>query len=74
MTTQAERMWVNQPSKSQPLHHLHGTNVLAVKEGNAMCIYFLSGPVISRQCMSLFLSKGWVEEIPKFLEPDSLGG
>jgi hypothetical protein len=26
------RMWINQPSTSQPLHHLHGTNVLAVED------------------------------------------
>ena len=30
---QAVRMWINQPSTLQPLHHLHGTNVLAIPEG-----------------------------------------
>lgn len=28
-----QRMWINQPSELQILHHLHGTNVLAVREG-----------------------------------------
>ena len=50
-----ERMWVNQPSTLQPLHHLHGTNVLAIRDSDSgrssgtMRIYFLSGPIVSQQ-------------------------
>lgn len=55
-----KRMWVNQPSTLQPLHHLHGANVLAVKEGQDWRIYFLSGDVISQQAPRLSLSEGWV--------------
>lgn len=55
-----ERMWINQPSGSQPLHHLHGTNVLAVIGITTTArIYFLSGDVISMDCFLLHLSKGW---------------
>ena len=60
MTKLPERMWVNQPSTLQPLHHLHGTNVLAVHEyEHTYRIYFLSGDVISQQCNGASLSKGW---------------
>ena len=54
------RMFVNQPSTLQPLHHLHGTNVLAVPEGNGWRIYFLDGPVISQQAPREALSEGWL--------------
>lgn len=55
-----ERMWINQPSTLQPLHHLHGTNVLASHEyDDTWQVYFLSGGVISMQVLSLCLSKGW---------------
>lgn len=55
-----QRMWVNQPSTLQPLHHLHGTNVLAMREDRCTCrIYFLSGKVISQQASPLCLSNGW---------------
>lgn len=54
------RMWVNQPSNLQPLHKLHGTNVLACTEYNAiMKMYFLNGPIISQQCDVSCLSEGW---------------
>lgn len=60
MTPEIKRMWINQPSKAQPLHHLHGTNVLAVLEYTGTYrIYFLSGNIISQQASSLSLSKGW---------------
>jgi hypothetical protein len=56
-----KRMWVNQPSTLQPLHHLHGTNVLAVAEYNGVYrIYFLTGKIVSQQCLSLCLSSGWI--------------
>lgn len=55
------RMWVNQPSTAQPLHALHGVNVLAHREPNSEMwrIYFLSGDVVSQQCNPLALSPGW---------------
>ena len=55
-----KRMWVNQPSTLQPLHNLHGTNVLAIPEREGIYrIYFLSGPVISQEASTLCLSNGW---------------
>lgn len=53
------RMWVNQPSTHQPLHRLHGTNVLAVEYAGAYRIYFLAGPVISQVAPKEALSPGW---------------
>lgn len=49
------RMWINQPSTLQPLHHLHGTNVLA--QGTR--VWFLAGDVISMEVPPNVLSKGW---------------
>lgn len=49
------RMQINQPSKLQPLHHLHRVKVLAF--GNR--VYFLEGPVISMIVPPNVLSKGW---------------
>lgn len=55
-----KRMWINQPSTLQPLHHLHGTNVLASHDySDTWTIYFLSGPVVSQQILILALSDGW---------------
>lgn len=55
-----KRMWVNQPSTLDPLHDLHGTNVLSVLEREGVYrIYFLAGPVISQEASSLCLSNGW---------------
>jgi len=60
MTVKIERMWINQPSTLQPLHQLHGKNVLAVKEGENMYrIYFLSGETISMNAHKNTLSWGW---------------
>lgn len=54
------RMWINQPSTLQPLHHLHGINVLAVHEyDDTYRIYFLSGPIVSQQVFASALSPGW---------------
>lgn len=56
-----KRKWINQPSSLQPLHHLHGTNVLAVPEhGSTWTIFFLSGAVVSQRCSGLCLSDGWI--------------
>jgi len=55
-----ERMWINQPSKLQPYHNLHGTRVLAVRESyETSRIYFLSGDVISQVIDPVALSPGW---------------
>jgi streptomycin 6-kinase len=54
------RMWVNQPSTLQPLHSLHGTNVLAAPEGEGLFrIWFLAGEVVSQQAPRAALSSGW---------------
>jgi hypothetical protein len=62
MTT-LKRMWINQPSKRQPLNKLHATNVLATSEirQNTVIIYFLEGDTISQECSLNCLSEGWVE-------------
>lgn len=58
-----KRMWINQPSTLQPLHHLHGTNVLAeIEYGDTLRIYFLSGDVVSQHANKLWLSEGWQPE------------
>ncbi|MBD9544298.1 hypothetical protein IB276_33165 [Ensifer sp. ENS04] len=55
-----QRMWINQPSTLQPLHHLHGTRVLGQHESATVTrIYFLSGDVISQQAPREALSEGW---------------
>lgn len=54
------RMWINQPSTLQPLHSLHGTNVLAHPDTDACYrVYFLSGDVVSQQVPREALSLGW---------------
>ena len=54
------RMWVNAPSKLDTFNHLHGTNVLAVRETESTYrAYFLSGSVISQQIPKKALSRGW---------------
>lgn len=54
------RMWINQPSTLQPLHRMHGVNVLAVEEyKGTMRVYFLSGDVVSQQVFTRCLSPGW---------------
>jgi hypothetical protein len=60
MTKFLSRMWINQPSTLQPLHALHGTNVLAQHEyDDTMLIYFLSGDKTSQQVFRNVLSEGW---------------
>jgi len=56
-----ERAWINQPSKLQPLHHMHGQRVIAVRErdGDTIRIYLLEGPVASMDAFSNCLSAGW---------------
>lgn len=65
MTFEITRMWINQPSTSQPLHSLHGRNVLAVREdkdSNLYRIYFLTGATISMNAHKNSLSWGWKGE------------
>lgn len=61
MSNLPRRMWINQPSKLQPLHELHGLNVLAVRDESGECarIYCLNGWVISQQAPWSSLSDGW---------------
>lgn len=62
MSNQLLRMWINQPSSLQPLHALHGVNVLAHLENEhdkTTRIYFLSGDVTSQDAPRAALSKGW---------------
>lgn len=55
-----KRMWINQPSTTQPAHPLHGRRVLAKKEnGVTHQVYFLSGPIVSASLPSIVLSPGW---------------
>ena len=58
-----KRMWINQPSTLQPLHHLNGVNVLA----NGSTVYFLSGPIISMEVPTnpSPLSHGWLNGLDK---------
>lgn len=55
-----ERCFINQPSKNDPLHRLHGTKVLAMPyTGGTRRCYFLEGKVISMEIPSSQLSLGW---------------
>ncbi len=53
------RAWINQPSTLQPLHHFHGSRVIAYDEGGVTTIYFLEGKTISQVANPLSLSPGW---------------
>jgi hypothetical protein len=54
------RMWIDQPSTLQPLHHLHGTRVLGYKEYEGTYrVFFLEGDIVSQQAPSLCLGEGW---------------
>lgn len=60
----AERMWVNQPSASQPCHHMHGYRVLAIMStwtDSSVRVYFADGPFISAELSPIVLSRGWPE-------------
>lgn len=70
MSKNPQRMWINQPSTLQPLHHLHGTRVLAQHEyDDTWQIYFLSGDTISMQASRLCLSEGWPDKHTCATEP-----
>lgn len=54
------RMWVNQPSMLQPLHDMHGVNVLAYPEyDDTFRCFHLSGECVSFQALRSCLSEGW---------------
>lgn len=60
-----KRMWIDQPSSLQPLHHLHGINVISMPfdHNGFTYIYFLSGDVVSMRAHRLWLSAGWRDMI-----------
>lgn len=59
------RAWINQPSTLQPHHKLHGTNVLALLDGQDneryVQVWFLSGDTSSQTVDRLALSTGWLK-------------
>lgn len=63
-TQRHRRMWINQPSKLQPLADQHGRYVITddTYSGNTdeyvMCLY-VNGPVTSGFVPRLALSAGW---------------
>lgn len=60
------RMWINQPSTLDSLHHLHGMRVLAFREyGETYRAYLLSGLTESMQVPSLALSDGWPDPVQR---------
>lgn len=65
------RMWVNQPSTLQPMHALHGTNVIAVRDTGGWRVYYLSGETISSHAPEGALSEGWRETASTLTRPVS---
>ena len=61
MEIPGSRYWINQPSKHQQFHKLHGINVIGIqkKDPKITRIYFLSGAVISQDILTNALSEGW---------------
>lgn len=54
------RMWINQPSTLQSMHHLNQVRVLACRDTDTCArVYFLSGDTISMQMPYNALSEGW---------------
>lgn len=53
------RAWINQPSKLQPLHRLHGTRCIAVynRPGNVQ-LWFTEGEIHSMDADPLCISEG----------------
>ncbi len=53
------RGWINQPSKLQPLHKMHGKRGIVVDSGGATVrMYFCTGAAVSVQAPRLSISKG----------------
>lgn len=57
------RMWINTPSKIDPLHHLHGKNVLTNGGRGVIDVWFTEGDVISMRIPYYCLAKGWKENV-----------
>lgn len=56
------RMWINQPSTSQPWHRHHGREVLAEgrrDHGEFVRVWFTGGVEISAMISQAALSNGW---------------
>lgn len=55
MNQRIYRAWINQPSKAQPLFHLHGQHCIAVETAESLTIYFTHGSVhsmdVPRNCI-----------------------
>lgn len=69
-STTPKRMWINQPSTLQSLHHLHAVRVLAAPDTDTCArAYFVSGDIVSMQVPYLALSEGW----PDSSRPDHDG-
>ena len=57
--TKMGRYWINQPSKLQPCHSLHGRNVIAPTDlplNDFVDVYFITGAEISGRLHSSVLS------------------
>lgn len=60
-----KRMWINQPSKLQPFHDLHGQRVLANFSDSKEypLVYFTeNGPKLSQIIPKSALSEGWPDK------------
>ena len=59
------RYWINQPSKHQQFHKLHGIKVIGIrkKDPKITRIFFLSGGIISQDIWTNALSEGWEAKI-----------
>jgi hypothetical protein len=59
-----QRAWINQPSTTQPMHHWHGTLVLATSDSPGMArVYFIKGAMVSASIPAVALSEGWPEHL-----------
>lgn len=59
-----DRYWINQPSENQPLHHLHGLNVLAPRNitTTSVTVYPVKGETVSLIVLAVCLSRGWKKD------------
>jgi hypothetical protein len=66
-----KRMWVNQPSKFQPLHEIHGVRVLAQDSEfgpKFNRVWFTSGKIVSMEVPASVLSDGWPESTNQIIK------
>lgn len=74
------RARIDQPSTLQPLHHMHGTNVivdpnsLKSNGGDSVTVALLEGPVITMVVPLMALAEGWSKSSTKgrILDADQL--